>query len=241
MKLITCGDSYMSPRIHFEGTHFTEIFASKLGFDLITYSRAAMSNGGIALQLLQAIEDKPNLIIFNLTFCDRIEFPLDASLQMKPTQKDLFYKYEPPLELSTINGHPGNLVSDNIASILSDHPNSHSLIYPKEKIEAVRTYFNELYSTNWKYLSDCMTMYSILHVLHRSGIDYIMYCDNLRLTELQKTPFKTDWIDSKNNISNAMKEYISRPAPNNTGYHTSIETQADIAEYVINHYNKYFK
>jgi hypothetical protein len=231
----------MSPRIHFAGTHFSEIFASRLGFDLTTYARAAMSNGGIALQILQAIEDKPDLIIFNLTFPDRIEFSLDVSLQMKPTQKDLYYKYEPPLELSTVNGNPGNLVSDNIASILSDHPNRHSLIYPKEKVEAVRTYFNELYSPDWKYLSDCMTMYSILHVLHKSGINYIMYCDKLNLTKIVDTKFKPDWMHPKNDISNDIEDYLSRPTGESVGYHTTIQTQSEIAEYIINHYNKYFR
>lgn len=95
-KLIVCGDSFMSPVITFSGTHFSEIFAKELDFDLTCFSRSGMSNGGIAIQLITAIDLKPDLIIFNTTGIDRIEIPVKDDTKIFTTNPSKFNeKWEP--------------------------------------------------------------------------------------------------------------------------------------------------
>ena len=66
-RLIICGDSFMSPRTFHKDKHFAEIFSNTLGFELTSYARSGFSNGGIVIQLSEAIRQKPDLILFNLT------------------------------------------------------------------------------------------------------------------------------------------------------------------------------
>jgi hypothetical protein len=58
----------------YKGTHFSELLAEKLGYELIVYAKPGSSNGGICVQIEEAIRSKPDLIIFGQTVADRIEF-----------------------------------------------------------------------------------------------------------------------------------------------------------------------
>ena len=80
-RLFICGDSWMSPTTNHPETHFSEIFAKKTGFDLISYAHPGMSNGGIAVQLDTAIKNKADFILFGSTSFDRIEIPKDNDLE----------------------------------------------------------------------------------------------------------------------------------------------------------------
>jgi hypothetical protein len=236
-KLIVCGDSYLSPRTRYPNKHCTEIFASRLNFELTIFARSAMSNGGIALQLMQAIEERPDLIIFNLTFSDRIEFPLGRlSNSHRVTHANLHRSYKSD-ELSLLNGKAGNFVSDNLLDLLE--PNNR--IYPVEKYDAIKSYFNELYSHSWKHQTDCMMMYSIMHVLHLSNIDYILFLDKLCM---EQTPFKMSWLSQKYDLSEEVKTLLDTPVedPNyvDPGFHSPLEIQERLADVLIDHYNKYF-
>lgn len=242
-KLIVCGDSYMSPRLHVKGTHFSEIFASTCNLDLVCYSRSAMSNGGIILQLLQAIKDKPKLIIFNTTHSDRIEFSIDSSIKYNHiiSLADLQYKNYGNNELSCVqHKFQGNLLSDSLITLLNhpDHFNSqHKLT--KEKLSSLKNYFQELYIENWKWQQDCMMMYYAIHQLHLSQIPYIWCLDFLHLNK----NLSTDWVEPKNNLLKPFHEFCNLPLEidfKDFGYHTSPKTQQLMADCIINHYNKYF-
>jgi hypothetical protein len=233
-ELIVCGDSFVSPRIDYPGAHFSEILAEKLGLNLMPLSRAGISNGGIALQLLSAIKRVPKLILFNLTFYDRIEFRLSDIIE-EPISLDSISYNMGSTELSTQNKKLGSLASDNLASLLSDSANS---IYKKSKLKAIKNYFNELYCDDWKRQTDCMMMYAVLHTLNKSGIPYIMIMDNLNLRE---SPCPIDWLSEKNNVSQSLVNFFNRPLSFDPGFHTSLEAQQEIAEFLISHHNKYFE
>ena len=74
-KIIVCGDSFMSPVVgDYAGTHFSEIVAKEINYELVAYSRGGMSNGGICIQVKSAIEAKPDLILVGTTYFDRLEY-----------------------------------------------------------------------------------------------------------------------------------------------------------------------
>lgn len=240
-RLIVCGDSYMSPRVTAPGTHFSEIFAKKLKFDLTVYARSAMSNGGIILQLEQAILDKPDLILFNTSSHERIEFVInDTELNHHLKLLDLKYDtYETDLS-SITNQFNGLVVSDNLVSLLSDPKNyakTHGV--PLEKMEATKLFFKELYCSVWKHQMDLMMMYYITHKLHLSGIPFILCHDLLGLQKF----FKVDWLNEKNSVTKEIDCYLGSMTSDqhDYGYHTTPETQIKIAFFMIDHYNKYFK
>lgn len=235
-RLIVCGDSFMSPVMDEPGTHFSEIFAKQSNFDLTVYARSAISNGGIILQLQEAIRQKPDLIIFNATNHDRIEFPKnDDDLDHTITLNDLSYaNYTRNLSANT-NNFNGSVISENLTSLLSDSYMNKDNLTP-EKLKAIKLWFKELYISAWKHQLDCMAMYAIMHKLHRSSIPYMFVHDYLGMTDV-------DWMEEKNNIHPIIHEFrlLHKPTDPDPGYHTSFKVQEDIAEFVINHYNKYFK
>lgn len=245
-KLIVCGDSFMSPRLHVSGTHFTEIFAKELNFELVVYARSASSNGGIALQILQAIKDRPDLIVFNTTQSDRIEFPINSSSQYKGPIKlaDVDYSTYSKNELSVVqHNFQGNVLSDNLMTLLNNpetYAKEHKL--PIEKMQAVKNYFEELYIENWKWQQDCMMMYYVLHQLHISNIPYL-WCHDFLHMNTGENGFYPNWLNEKSVICDEIHSFrMITPEENHydPGYHTSIETQKLIADFVIDHYNKYF-
>lgn len=243
-KLIVCGDSFMSPRLYHKETHFSEIFAKALDFDLIVYARSAMSNGGIILQILQAIDEKPDLIFFSTTNSDRIEFPIDPlyKYNRKIQIQDIQYKSYGKNETSCIQHNlNGNIISDNLTTLLNNAGQfAHNHKIPKERLDAVKKYFEHIYIDNWKWQQDCMMMYFALHQLYKSNIPYIWCFDFLNLF----TGYPLDWVEDKNLVLEKFYELRCTP-PNETyrdpGYHTSYETQKLMADFIIEHYDKYFK
>lgn len=231
-KLIVCGDSFMSPRVYYKGKHFSEIVANHLDLKLTAYSRSGISNGGIALQILEAINQNPKLILLNITYYDRIEFRLDGFDHQHITFNSLHYDII-NTDLSCNSRQTGPLASDNFAGMLGEN-----FVYPENKLKVVRQYFDELYCEEWKRQTDCMMMYSVLHTLHKTGIPYLIIQDNLGL---YNSPCPIDWISEKINISQEMIPFFNRPREFDPGFHTSFETQKDMAQYVLNHYDKYFK
>ena len=222
----------MSPRVDYPGKHFSEIVSKNLGLELVAYSRSGMSNGGIALQILEAINQGPEIVLLNLTFSDRIEFKLDGFPLERTTFRSLDYSLS-STDMSVQDKRFGPLASDNLVSLLNN--NTH---YPKDKLTAVRIYFEELYCEEWKGQTDSMMMYAVLDTLHKSNIPYLIIQDNL---QLERCPCPISWIGDKNNISQQLVPLFNKPKEFDPGFHTSFETQQELAQFVLNHYDKYFK
>lgn len=233
-KLIVCGDSYMSPVVDYPGTHFSEIIADKLGYELTAYSRAGMSNGGIAIQIDTAIQQKPDLILIGTTYSDRIEFPINDP---KPTKKltvhDISYHhsiYSLSNKYEWLSKDP-QLISTNLVEIITDqfYSTFDKSIEPEQKIKAIKDWFNYLYHPDWKNQTDKWMMYAVLHQLHESNIPYVICNDVLNVAKI------CSWIDSHSAIED-IKEIIESRKNDiriSIGYHTSVETQAVIADYII--------
>lgn len=253
--LIVCGDSFMSPRISHPKKHFVEIFADKLGYNLISYAKSGFSNGGIVIQLETAIKHKPNLILLNLTNSDRIEFRIDHD---KPKN----YKHPFTLEhIGTCAGRMNELsdsfynninpiiASENINSLLHDQQMTesfHNAMRKKysdwdNKIIAIRGYFEYIYDENWKNIIDQMIMHTILYKLYRSDIPYIIVHDWLGLTT--NITYKPDWLTQKHIVHELVDQIrytMAPPHDNDPGFHLTYEGSEAVANILIEHYNRYF-
>jgi hypothetical protein len=226
----------MSPVINYPGTHFSEIIADKLGYELVAYSRAGMSNGGIAIQLDTAIQQKPDLILLGTTYSDRIEFPINDP---KPTSKftihDISYAHARDSiskEYDWLSKNP-QLISTNLVEIIStDYGNTLAACdEPNKKEKVIRDWFRYLYHSDWKNQTDKWMMYAVLHQLHESNIPYIICNDLLNVTKI------CPWVNSHSVIEDITEITESRKTNFGVsiGYHTSVETQAVIAEYLISY------
>lgn len=241
-KLIVCGDSYMSPVLEHPGTHFSEIVADKLGYELIPYSRGGMSNGGIAVQIDTAIENKPELILVGLTNSDRIEFTInEPNTTDRFTIDDITYHHATQ-SLSSIRNfaHKPQLISTNINEVISK---KYGITFdkcnePNKKQQAINDWFKYLYHPDWKTQTDKWMMYAILHQLHESQIPYVICRDPLNIIKT------CSWLKSYSpayDINKIMYEdMMSDDVKLNIPYHTSFQAQVDIAEYLIDYMKENF-
>ncbi len=236
-KMIVCGDSFMSPAIDYPGTHFSEIIANHLGYELLAYSRGGMSNGGIAIQIDSAIQEKPDLILVGTTYSDRIEFPInDAISTNKFTVNNIAYHHATSSLSSNADyvGTDPKLISTNLVEIIT---NNFFTTFDKceeadEKQKAIKNWAKYLYHPDWKMQVDVWMMYAVLHQLHESGIPYIVCIDPLRITD------RCSWfkgIPTVHNINNLIESNRIIDKGSNILYHTSFDTQIQIAEYLLSY------
>ena len=244
-KIFVCGDSWMSSSPETPGLHFSEIIASSLGYDLYNIARGGMSNGGICAQIEFAIKFLPDLIIYNSTSPDRIEFPtkdnsgitLDASHVAYP------YKNSTSSGLGFLNKDV-RMISDTLSGMGSWFtPDLMNEFYGEscpnivEKQKAVKIYIEHLYCPQWKAQTDRMMLYSMTHKMVASGINFIFMFDSLgAISEMQ-------WLEDRN-IGYSYHQLIDRRDYHiekefghenfrDPGYHTTTETQKEIAEHTL--------
>lgn len=253
----------MSPRTFHKDKHFAEIFSNTLGFELTSYARSGFSNGGIVIQLSEAIRQKPDLILFNLTNYDRIEVSVPVKPFKNADEFDKSHRYLSIYNVTDANPRDEemsdpfykkdgrqNLVSGNLTTLLDVTKNEQGLylermtsLYPdwQEKIDAINIYHKHIYSEIWKRHVDTMIVYATLHKLELSGIPYILVHDWLYLLASEYRP---NWITSKNEIHSIINEIRGTYGPEigkDPGFHLSFEGSQKVADVLINHYNNYFR
>ena len=250
-KMILCGDSFMTPVTTHPGTHFSEIVAEQLGFELTAYSRGGMSNGGIAIQIDTAIKEKPDFILVGTTLPDRIEYPVRSGGDDRTefTVKDIQYKHQDSVSshYTWLNVAP-NLVSTNLVELIGNATtdpkhfsyNIDTCEEPVKKSKVINDWFRYLYHPGWKRQTDQWMMYAMLHKLHVSDIPYILCIDILHVVK------DCPWLlESKNNvwpiINKTIFPLVQLPGHTTPGYHTSLEVQKEVADHVIAHLNIHFK
>lgn len=249
MKLIVCGDSFMSPVLHYPGKHFSEIFAQHYGFTLTSYARSSVSNFHIGLQLDQAILEKPDFILFNFTNYSRLEIDSGLFEQQKQTpirlqnMGDLLYTgmnisdkfYED-------NKHQTYLISFPMTLNLSDiEVERLTNRYPflKDKLDLLRPYITHFYNDYHKKRIDNLMMYATLHRLHLSNIPFIFVHDYANFDEIG---YDIHWINSSNSIHDKVHVIRANTLSTNRdpGFHLTFEESQQVADLLIDQY-KIFK
>lgn len=252
---IICGDSFMSPVNTFPGKHFSEIFTKNLDFKLTVYARSGMSNAGIMVQLLSAIKNKPDLIIFNTTSWDRIEFPTKYAGELGWYGVENLL-YNNPLQYESDESNQWmnkdvRIQTNGILSLLRKHDydplrnpydNHCAEIYDMiddldEKMKVAKMYYEYLYDPTIKYMSDTFMMHGVITFLNSSNIPYMFVHNNLPLQNTVNFLINPKYYLIPK-MENLFKYTVSPKT--DPGFHTTFEAQEQIAKVLTEHYTNNF-
>jgi hypothetical protein len=233
MKLGICGDSWMSPVGGKDaGTHFSELLCSKYNWELYWYARPGSSNGGICLQIEQAIKDKVDLVLFGTTTYNRTEYTLGNMFQETGHRWEGYPDFTlkdvaPPSHIVDNKDNSYSIVSDNLIAILTDknafyHVNKNYGNTSDEDIDmkfnAFHEWFKYIYHPSWKAKIDKWCLFAVLTKLQNSTIPNLCVIDFLGIEGYDPILSMDEWG----------KDF--RSPDGSPGYHTSHKQQIEILE-----------
>jgi hypothetical protein len=234
-KLVVCGDSFNSVSNQYkqnttetyQGTHWSEVISQRLDCDLINLSCPASSNTVIVIQILEAIELRPDLIIvgWSAGHGTRIEYvtngeePVPAStlgdfkyLHRNHPYEKLNKRYNQVVESSSLIDMPDKKLADQLAMVLP---------------------FNLMGRRDtW------LIMYAVSKLV-KSKIPFLVFERPPSWPADWPSPFTDELLEycTRENIIlrtdfNPQPLHDHDPAKNHPCYHTSIESQILIADYL---------
>ena len=144
-KLIVCGCSLSADSINLPGTGYGHQTARRLGWDVEILARPGCSNGGIRIQIDEALRQRPDFVIVAPTFTDRMEIPV------KP------FNYSKHHGLDNINygNNPYRMICEPIGTLIenTDHPTRYNKLDDYTE-SALQQYINHIYDHKWKQQQD---------------------------------------------------------------------------------------
>ena len=144
-KLIVCGCSLSADSVDLPGTGYGHQTARLLGWDVEILARPGCSNGGIRIQIDEAIRQQPDFVIVAPTFPDRMEIPA------KP------FNYSKHHGLDNINygNNPYRMICEPIVTLIenTDHPTRYNKL-DQHTESALQYYVNHIYDHKWKQQQD---------------------------------------------------------------------------------------
>lgn len=258
-KLIVCGDSFSAVSKILPGTSYSELLTTQLGWELHNYARRGCSNGGIRIQIDEAIRQRADFVIIIPTSWDRFEIPAAAAPYTKinegtgwghPLQDhllnvDITNGYDPKLGIQNINygSQPSTMIFETIFSLAENYEHEYRGKLDKDTHRAVQAYVNHLYDSNWKRQIDQWIIADGLTRLHDAGIPFSI--EPGMLWELwPREPFNSSLpkvIDDRcirktndETASHATHLYPLKDKTNDPGYHGEIESQEYLATIYYN-------
>ena len=171
-RFVVCGDSFSAVSNVLPGTHWSELLAKKLDWKLLNYARRGCSNGGIRLQIEEAIKQKVDFVFIVPTGWDRIELPVSDNFYLDKSTAPKSYGnilqdflldqskscYDETKTISNINYDPSaqhDMIFETIFSLAEnyDHEYRKSKL-TNEKQNAMKTFINHIYDSGWKQQQD---------------------------------------------------------------------------------------
>jgi hypothetical protein len=156
MKLVICGDSFMSADTGRPGTHFSELLTAH-GHSVTNLARGGISNVGIAFQLETAVNLKPDMIIFSSTGSDRIDIVV-KNRKFNPSLglKNFIYPYKSDSSTGSeyVGGLNASVLSDVIPAFLSPRPDLPVELNDPNRIESIKQYLALYHDDNFKKVTD---------------------------------------------------------------------------------------
>ena len=179
MKLMVAGCSYSAVSKTMPGTAWSELLASKLGWELTNLARQGCSNGGVRIQIEEILLQRPTFAIVTPTFWDRMEIPARAAPFNwdKPSQENNSnlpqgwapkiqqhlqdrtiqngYKREDGINNVNYGNNNSNMICETIFTMAEniDHPYRSGKI-SKATQTAMRHYVDSMYDSEWKKQQD---------------------------------------------------------------------------------------
>lgn len=147
-RVVVCGDSYCSAESSGSRDHFSQILNDSYSYEVLNLARSGMSTVGICFQIRQAIELRPDIIIYNTTMPDRLELVINEGYYTPKGLKN--FAYLNPNDQST----GLKCVGDAQAPILSTVWQDIDHLVSKDYIKAIDYYLKYLFDWNLKLETD---------------------------------------------------------------------------------------
>lgn len=259
-KIAICGDSFCAPstKPEFKGTSWGELLAKKLDWELLHYARQGCSNGGIRIQIDEAIKRKVDFVIIGATSHDRIEIPSTAApynqlttekkvwgndLQTHLLNTEIMNGYDPSAGIDNINYGNNNyrMICETIFSLAENlpHPYRSSKI-DKETQTAVKYYLNNMYDSNWKKQMDEWILVQGFYELIQNHIPFFVdpnilwNTGNIRERVSMGIPDKHLRMNKSETISGGIDLFPLKNYNDDPGYHGELESQEYISNVFFN-------
>lgn len=255
---MVCGCSFSAISVAEEhwGTHFSEILAKRLDWDLVNLAYAGCSNGGIRLQIEEVIRQKPDFAIIIPTFFDRTEIPIHTlkldwskiiwNILDNITRTPL--SYDPDRGIENINYKDSTnpaLICENYNSIVHnwEHPYRKQNKISEQAVNAVKDYVSYLYDPGWKKQQDQWIIEHGCMELVKNNIPFILIptmslwqddTNQLRLLDKKYYTINPDYCPC---VTHSLPEYSLTQLDKDPGYHTNTAGQ----EYLANKYQEIMK
>jgi len=244
-KLIVCGCSLSADSTSDPGTGYGHQTARRLGWDVEILARQGCSNGGIRIQIDEALRQRPDFVIVAPTFCDRIEIPAstepydwirDPNLP-NHLRKEFSTGYDKQAGIDNLNygTNPYRMICENIVTLAENRDTPYRVgKLDKNTQAAIRQYINHMYDVNWKRQQDEWIMRDGIMPLFYSGIPFLLVAGNLwntgnirqAIPQIVSDRYLTmDWQETP--------EYVLYKWPfegTDPGYHSSPAGQEYLAE-----------
>jgi len=223
--IAVCGDSYCSAYTQTDSRqHFSQILENQYNYNILHFAHGGFSNVGICFQIQEAIQKKPDVIVYNKSYSSRIQISLQSKFEVGNGLKNFVYHNDQIL--STHESWTGTLTSPILSSTVEGLEN-----YPwvsKEKINAVKEYMVHLFDyklqetvDNWlfDYWHNKIIAGGILPLcVNNVDIGKIAY-DFSMANPTYDTPFHTDQITQEKIADNIHKKIINSYIVKNTSTH----------------------
>lgn len=239
-KLVVCGDSFNSISEQltsdslstYANTHWSEIVSQRLGYDLTNFACPGSSNTLIVLQILEAIEKQPNLIIvgWSAGHGTRVEYFIKDDDKVSATSLgDFKYDHRSHPYLKLNKAHKQAVLSTS----LTDMP--HKKL--SEELAMVLPFNLMGKKDEW------IIMYALTKLV-KSGIPFLVFERPPSWPEDWPSPFTNEMLEycPRENIimRSDFNPYIYQAGHSGSPcYHTSTESQILIADYLEQRINEY--
>jgi len=150
ITIAVCGDSYCAGSVDDYKktvgyrTHFSQLLADRYNYNVIPLAHGGFSNVGIIYQIKYAVSLKPDVILYNKTWSDRVTVVQNEGWDENNTLKNFFY-YDQHYESSNTE-HVGNKKSAVISTVWQNLENSPFIDYSEEQLTAIKLYLKHLFN-----------------------------------------------------------------------------------------------
>jgi hypothetical protein len=257
--LMIAGCSFSAPSQKLPGTSWSEVMAQQLGWKLTNLARQGCSNGGIRVQIDEAIRQQADFVIVAPTFHDRIEIPAGAAPYVAPANENKGWASDLQKHLQTNHGvgydraagidnvnygtNPYRMICETIFSLAENYEHPYRSTRIDQNTQgAVKQYVNFMYDSEWKRQQDEWIMRDGIMQLHYAGIPFLLVANNLWTSNTVREAFPSVVPDKCFTLLYEDTPAYSTNAwpfigPRDPGYHGDPKSQ----EYLADIYYKLIK
>jgi hypothetical protein len=195
MRIIVCGDSFMTRAIRTPGKHFSELLDPH---EVINLARGGISNIGICFQLMEASKMFPSIVIVGTTDSGRIEIPNGQGKFLKSNGlKNIVYTQKNSASINSgyAGGSDAPIISDTIPTVIGEETDLiDAYILPDSVRQAVKQYFSFMYHPEVKLLADQWAIGYWIMYLEKQGVKVLLANKILNHLYSAGITNQTDWV-----------------------------------------------